>query len=88
VLAHVLGALAEVEVFAEAFGFGARALGHPLGLLGPAARRLARRPRALLDALADAVLLVQLARLTPRRLAPFLKPVLVISHSNSRNNER
>jgi hypothetical protein len=70
--------LAEVEVFADALGLGARLLRAGLDDVRAALRRLARHARALLDALAYVVLLVQVARLAPRRLAPLLKPVPVV----------
>ena len=86
-LACGVGVLAEVQVLADALGLGARPLGARLDGVGPALGGLARDARALLDALADVVLLVQVARLAPRRLAPLVKPVPVVSHKFSRNAE-
>jgi hypothetical protein len=82
-LAHVLRVFFQVVVLAHALGFGARALGTVLDGPGSAPRRLARHTRTFLDALAYLVLLVQLARLAPRGIAPLVKPVTVVSHNCS-----
>ncbi len=82
-VAHVRRVLAEVEVFAEAFGLRACALRAGLDDIRPALRGLARRARRVLHALAYVVPIVQLARLAPRGLAPLLKLVSVVSHKFS-----
>src|SRR2546423_1187962 len=81
VFAHFVGMLAHLKLFAQTLSFSAcalRFLGHACR---PFARRRFSRPRALLDAILDLILLVQLARLASRRLAPLVKFVLIIGHA-------
>src|SRR2546423_2107759 len=83
VSAHFVGVLAHLKLFAQTLGFSACALCSLGHARRPFARRRFGRPRALLDAILDLILLVQLARLASRRLAPLVKFVLIIGHATS-----
>src|ERR1051325_7893666 len=64
----------------ESLGFGARPLRFARDGFSAALGRVLRHARAFFDAPLDVVLLIQLARLTPRRALPLVQLIFVISH--------